>query len=318
MAYLDRILPMSFAGFRFPIAKLSLKCSLRHHVHEYPHASGGAVEGLGRKLYEVRVEVPAHETFRAYPQLLETMATLRTLFEGEQPWDLDIPHIGTMTARAIEWQDDLIARSRSGYATSITFLEDQSKQFLADKLVTTSTEILSTVDALKLALVSRPTADVLPDVTDPAAKEKLLQAEDDAWSGLFALIDDLTAVASGDDLYTAMVAQKAENAAARCAEINRSARSLNDWPSHTLLDALGDTWASMRALSRDALKRDRPTDTFVTKTRGDVASIAGAIYGDSTRGTELLKLNAFEDALDVPAGTVVVYYADVGARRAAA
>lgn len=318
MAYFDRILPMSYAGFAFPISKVSLKCSLRHHVHEYPHASGGSVEVLGRKLYEVRVDVPAHETFRAYPKLLETMATLRTLAEGEQPWDLVIPHVGTIQALIIEWQDDLIAKARSGYATSFTFLEDQSQQFLADKLVTTSTEILSVVDALKLALVSRPTADTLPDVTDPAAKDKLLLAEDAQWNGLFALIDDLTAVASGDDLYTATVAQKADNAAARCEDISRSVRSLNDWPSYALLDSLNDTWAAMNKLSRDALKRDRPTDTYVTKQRADVASIAGAIYGDSTRGAELLKLNAFEDALDVPAGTVVVYYADVGAGLAAA
>jgi prophage DNA circulation protein len=308
MAYLDRILPLSFAGYAFPARNYSLKGSLRHHVHEYPYAPGGAVERLGRKLYEVRVTVPAHETFRKYPLLLETMATLRTLAEGGQPWDLVIPHVGTMSATIIEWQDDLQAKARSGYDVSFTFLEDQSQQFLADKLVTTSTEIASTVDTLKLAVATRPTADLLPDVTDPAARQKILDAEEAQFDGLFALIDDLTAIASGDDLYTATIAQKAENAAERCRSISATARTLNEWPSSPLLDALADTWASMRTLAADVAKRDRPTDIFVTQARGTVAEVAAAIYGDSSRAMELLKMNAFEDALNVPQGTVVVYY----------
>ena len=308
MAYFDRILEVSFSGYPFPVRSLSLKGSLRHHVHEYPYAPGGAVERLGRKLYEVRVVVPAHETFRKYPLLLETMATLRTLAEGGQPWDLVIPHVGTMSATCIEWQDDLQAKARSGYDVNFTFLEDQSREFLADKLVTTSTAIGPAVDALKIAVATRPTADLLPDVTDPAARDKMLLAEEAMFDGLFALVDDLTAVASGDDLYTATVAQKAENAAERCREISESARTLNAWPSHGVLEALNATWASMRTLAADVAKRDRPTDVYVTRARGTVAEVAAAVYGDSSRAMELLKLNAFDDALDIPAGTVVVYY----------
>jgi len=308
MAYFDRLLQLSFAGFAFPTRSLSLKGSLRHHVHEYPYAPGGAVERLGRKLYEVKVSVPAHETFRKYPLLLETMASLRTLAEGGQPWDLVIPHIGTMSATCIEWQDDLVAKARSGYDVSFTFLEDQSQQFLADKLVTTSTQILTSLDTLKLIVATRSTAGLFPDVTDPAAADKLLLAEEVQFDGLFALIADLQAVASGDDLYTATVAQKAELAAERCRTISATCRSLNQPQSYALLDALGETWASMRTLAHDAQERDQPTDTYITQARGTVAQVAAAVYGDSARAVELLKMNAFPDALDIPQGTAVVYY----------
>lgn len=140
---LGRLPGASFAGFRFPIRELHVRGSLRHHLHEYPHSPGAALEGLGRRLYEFRMTAPFHETFRSYPKLYpETLASLRTIFDGGLAWDLVVPWIGTIQARCIEWTQHLVAKVQSGEDVELVFLEDRDEAFLIDKLVTTSAELM--------------------------------------------------------------------------------------------------------------------------------------------------------------------------------
>ncbi len=97
MAAFDALLRASFLDYPFPVQDIDVKGGLRDHVHEYPHAPGGAPEKLGRKLYEFTFTCPFLTGLRGYPKLWpETLATLRIFFEGQNTGDLVVPTIGTI------------------------------------------------------------------------------------------------------------------------------------------------------------------------------------------------------------------------------
>jgi hypothetical protein len=57
----DQLQAASFAGYIFPWSRIRVSCSLRDHVHIYPHAPGGQPEKLGRNLYEFHFTCPFHQ-----------------------------------------------------------------------------------------------------------------------------------------------------------------------------------------------------------------------------------------------------------------
>lgn len=310
MAYFDRILPVSFSGYRFPAKNFSIKGSLRHHAHVYPHAPGAALETMGRNLYEFRLEAMFHETLPKYPNLLETAATLRTLFEGGLAWDLNIPHIGTISAKCIDWEDNLVASARSGYDSKLTFLEDQSDQFLADKLVTTSPDVLSAADTLTTLLLERDTTPFYPELT-VLAREATLARENELLNDLLLAVDAFTSLDDQAQLYTDLVVVKAMAVETACARARDGAKSLGDYRSYKLLNAMAEVQAKARERRKDALRRGGSLETFETPQLMAVSQVAAFLYGDTSRAVDLLKLNSFADAMAIPSGTLVKFYPDL-------
>jgi len=92
----DQFQPFSFAKIPFPYETYSVTGGIRKHKHEYPHSDGGAVEKLGRELYEIHVSVnfTAGLVKQPYEELLNSLAALRSTFEEQTTDALVIPHIG--------------------------------------------------------------------------------------------------------------------------------------------------------------------------------------------------------------------------------
>lgn len=304
MAYLDRLPPMSFAEFKFPVKRVSIKGSLRHHVHEYPHSPGGALEGLGRRLYEVTAEVSAQETFPRWPKLIEAMASIRTFFEGGTIRELTIPHIGTIDARCIAIEEDVVARVRSGYDVRLTFLEDQDQAFLIDKLVTTSQELMPATETLRFLLAARDTTALLPGI-DELARDAALQEEARLFDRLLSLASTIGTLAREGP-----AGQKAQEVLGLCSHIDARARTLNDPRMHAVLDAFHEVWASAREIAADARKRGRKTLQFAVPAPGlmPITQVSTLLYGTSAKALELMRLNDLDDALQIRAGTLVNYY----------
>ena len=128
----DTLQRASFQGIEFPITSMTLKGGIRDHIHEYPHAAGGAPEKLGRKLYEVSMQANFQSTFRAYPRLWPSaLSKLRKIFEQQTTGDLVIPTIGTIQAYARNWTQQMEAKIRSGETATFEFVEDQGSEDLA-------------------------------------------------------------------------------------------------------------------------------------------------------------------------------------------
>ena len=78
-----------------------------------------------------------------------------------------------------------------------------------------------------------------------------------------------------------------------------------NWP---VLDAVHDVWASANAVSLDALAQSLPLESFFVPRTMTVSEVSIAVYGDTTYALQLLQLNAFDDALAIPPGAIVLYY----------
>jgi hypothetical protein len=106
----------------------------------------------------------------------------------------------------------------------------------------------------------------------------------------------------------AMLAQQADRVMNACATLEALAL-FNDPMNWPVLDAVHDVWASANAVSLDVLAQSRPMESFFVPRTMTVLEVSIAVYGDTTHALELLQLNAFNDALAIPPGTIVIYYA---------
>jgi hypothetical protein len=313
MAGLDRLPRASFAGFEFPVKKVTITGGLRHHVHEYPHTQGGATEPLGRKLYTIKMEATFQETFRKWPKLWpETLGTLRTLFEGGEPWDLVVPSIGKISARAIDWTITTEARIRSGESTDFTFLEEFENDFLVDELVTTSTA-LQPISSTFISLTKTRDTTPLLQGDSAAVRDAKLAKEKAMFDKVESLSNEIFNLDTDSDLYTPLLSEKAAELALQCGNIDQGAETMSDSRSYEILEALHELHAETARLSRDSLGKNRRVETYVTPSRMGVAQVATVLFGNTERAIEILKLNAFNDALSIPSNTSIKYYSTVSA-----
>jgi prophage DNA circulation protein len=288
----DQLQTASFAGYAFPWSRLKVSCSLRDHVHVYPHAPGGQPEKLGRNLYEFHFTCPFHGTLPKYPKLWpETLASLRVIFEGGRSFDLVVPTIGTITAYCVKWDEDADARHRSGVATEFAFREDASELFLV-------TEIIAARTAATFA--ARQTLD--KRVSDAGLT-------DSAFAKLSAAVTALEQVKDQFEIAAYAVASKAESVVALANRV-ASLPVLDDPRNYLVLDAVREVHFSALRLLLDAGKATgKVVVPHTVPTTMPVSLVSKAIYGDTTHSLEILRLNAIPDALAIPGGTQLRVYA---------
>jgi prophage DNA circulation protein len=309
MAAFDRLPLASFSGYQFPVKLVSIKGALRHHVHEYPHAPGGSTEGLGRKLYEIKMSAPMHEGFARWPKLWpETLGTLRTLFEGGEPWELTIPTIGTISARCIQWEQQMSAKARSGEDCEFTFLEEQQDAFLVDKLITNSTDLVPLSAKLDELAAARDTRRL--GIADQAVLQTVLATENAKFAKVSTLVAEVGSFDRNVEQYGALAATKARSAAKTCRDLYENARSLKDPANWELVAALQEVEVELVKLTKDALGTRRETRTHVVRKLASIGQVSTEIYGRTDRAQELLQLNDFDNVLAIAAGTRILYYAE--------
>lgn len=285
----------SWNGIEFPVRRLSVRGALRYHVHEYPHAAGGAFENLERKLYEVRMTCPFLQRFSKYPDLWPIrLATLRTQFETGEAGKLTIPTIGTITARCVAWPEEMDAKVQSGVMVEFEFIEDQSQLNLVETLIqAASANVESAAEAYTINLDDYKTT--------TGNQIDLLDAISLVANDVFALKDQA-------ELESLILSAKVDRLAAILQEADRTVVDLQNPKHYPLLNSMRDLWAANQQLFRDLQGRRSPLETLVVPMTMSIADISTRIYGDTSRAVELMQLNPLEDALAVPAGTSIKYY----------
>ena len=312
----DTLPRAAFAGFEFPVSKVRVSCSLRDHVHEYPHTPGGAPEKLGRKLYEFHFESPFFQGMQRYPKLWpETLASLRIIFEGGQSFDLVVPTIGTITAYCTSWEETADPKAgRNGVTASFSFREDQSDLFLVTNLIAQTTAGFQTNnEAYQQALADQQErlADAYAAGVDDPDILLLTGISSSALSTLNQVVtvanqvlDALTAAAG----FGFALASLAEDLVSAC----QTADALDLWADPTrfpLLDALHALWLSAQQLATDALSLGIKVVEYTVPQPGlPVGTISTAIYGDASHALEILQTNAIFNPFLVPGGTVIKAY----------
>lgn len=288
-AEFDKLKPMSFSGIPFPYKEYSVKGSYRKHIHEYPHVAGGAPEKLGRSLYSVSVTVDfrAGLASKKYPQLISDLGVLRALWEDGVTADLHIPHIGTVKMFADTWSERVQGTDRSNVAGDIQFIEDQESAFL----------VLETIQ-IRTA-----------DFTDAAyTLQGMPKSTASLWSTINNAITSVIAIKDQTDLYGSLVASKVDGLASLLSQADGFLDELNDPANGELLEALHRLWDATLSIKNDLLSQDDYLREYTVPLPMNVAQAAAAIYGDSSRGGELLQLNVIADPLNLPAGAKLRYY----------
>lgn len=294
MAAFDSLQRASFIGVEFPVREVDCNGGIRYHVHEYPHAPGGKVEKMGRKPYEIRMTVPFHANLFGWKDLWpDSLQKLRASWEAERTGDLVIPTIGTLPCVCVDWPGKMRANVRSGEDFELRFIEDTENAFLFDALVqAAANDVAGAAVALQDAADE---AEYKPSFLDSIAaltasigniKDQLQDVGGSVTSAI-SQIKDL--VQTADD-----TASFLKNPSAEVVKI---------------LDAMHELWDAVDRLDRDIREERAPLIDFFVPRDMSIGEIAAQLYGDASRGGELLGLNPVPDAFAVRAGTSLRAYA---------
>lgn len=312
----DTLPRASFDDLDFPVSRIVVTCSLRDHVHEYPHSPGGAPEKLGRKLYEFSLSCPFYTGSKLYPNLWpETLSALRLLFENQTSASLVIPTVGTITAYCTHWVETAEPKTgRNGVTVELSFREDQSDLFLVSNLLAQlSSGITSNTAAYAAALANqkgrlaavRAAGVDFPDVL------LLTQIDPTSLAALNLVLtvagQVLTALAEAANFGFAVAALAAD-----LVTVCSLAYDLPIWSDDTrfpLLYALGDLWLNAQQLQQDALSVGIQVVSYTVPQPGmGVGAISTALFGDASHAIDILQTNAIVDPFFVPGGTVIKAY----------
>jgi prophage DNA circulation protein len=290
----DQLPKFSFGGIVFPVEGYDVAGGIRDHIHEYPHAAGGAPEKLGRRLYTVKVRASFQATFDKYPGLWPTsLAKLIQFFEAQKTLPLVIPTKGTIQAYCRNWSSAVEAKVRSGERVDLEFVEDQSQANLISALVNVSTKNITTT------LANYNAAKILADFST-LPSTSIFDAISNA-ANAFLAIGDMTQAA------TNLVSAKLTALVDLIKQVDQ-ADFVKDPKNYPLITALHDLWDAAQTQAANINRKAIEPAVWVVSAPMAMSAIASALYGDTSRQTELMQLNAVEDVLRVPAGTAIRYY----------
>jgi prophage DNA circulation protein len=301
MAAFDSLQVARFGDIDFPWSRLRVSCSLRDHVHIYPHAPGGQPEKLGRNLYEFHFTCPFHNTLlrwqtrnngdNLWPQ---TLANLRYLFESGNSYELLVPTIGRINAYCTKWDEDADVKHRSGVSTEFSFREDASELFLTNELI--QVRAAATISARQNFQQSVQ----VTGITDSTG----------TFDKLVAAVNELEAMKGAADISAQAISYKAQSVVALC----QRAASLPvlDLPvNYTVLDSIRDMQSASQSLARDATKNSVPVVDYLVPGPFPmpVSLVSKRLYGDASHSLDIMRLNVLLDPLAIPPGTALKVFA---------
>ena len=291
MSAISQLKIASHGGIQFPYTECRVSIQARHHAHVYIHTSGGELEKLGLALRKFSFTIPAHDTlqppFRNFYS--QTLPRLWGLWSSLTTAPLVVPQIGTVQAMATD------ATRRIGLATSG---EPVEAQLLEDSTT------LATLDA-----VFRPSAQTLPTQLRAVVRSAPAAVPQSLLDRLTAAVGQAMSYAAQGDILARQWLTQIGHVAAVCEAIYQTP-ALALPANVAALDVLLEMHATAIQLRQDAQRRGRAVLTWPSRTpaRLSVVQVAAWIYGRTDRATELLALNEW-DPLNVPAGSIVRYYA---------
>ena len=297
MPTFDRFPPASFNGTKFPVADVELKGGLRDHVHEYPHSPGGTPEKEGRKLYEITFTVIAQDTLAKYPRFYsDVLPAFRGVFESQLTADLVVPNVGTIQAYCVDWTQKASGKSRSGESVVWHFREDMPPDDLDAFImsVSTSANLAGGVTNLGSAVDAAKTKNGLTQFLNKLGD-------------LIAKANDVLSYKDAGDLYGNVLEAKLLGVADLCRQIDRLPQAA-DPTNWRCVYAMADILKAARDAITDLDSKKQKLQVFSTPALMSISDVAKALYGDASRGMDILRLNAIEDAFAIPRGTSVRYY----------
>lgn len=284
----------AFGDIEFPYVSIGIKGSLRHHVHEYLHRPGAEIESLGRRAYEFRFGCQFHTDMPSWPDLYPSrLSELVSLCESEQTFDLYVPNLGReVKAKAIEWPRNLLATVRSGESVELVFLEDASERYTAANLIgTVANSAPAQIAAVQFEV------------------EKLAEPElTDLLDDLIAELDKWLSVKEDVELAIEYQHARVDGVFTRCQRL-AEAPAMQTTLATPALQATLALWANIARVKNDSLAAARPLAAWITDDdHMSVTDVAMKLFNGSPANTvEILKLNDFDDALDIRVGTRVRY-----------
>ena len=287
---LDRL---AFAGNRIPYQSIQVRGGLRDHVHEFPHAAGGAPEKLGRKLYEIEVTARFSsglldpDLFDLWPLQLNQLAQV---FERQDTQDLQLPSIGVIKAYCFNWNRTLSSALLNGEDVTLAFREDKSSDFLVEKALRGAvTGVYEKNTELQLeADTIEPKPDIFDAINDAANKVK--------------------AILEVKDLYGQLLEARIQTLVQLLEYADRHVEELNNPTNYAVLEALHDLWAATVDLAEDVMGKGIDLHAWIVPRLMTAGEVSTAIFGDTTHAVDVMNLNALEDPYEIPAGTTIKYY----------
>jgi len=299
--YIAELGPFSFGGIQVPATGYRVRGGQREVTHLYPHVNRGKVEKQGLELYSVDADLLFDTDSLLAPRYPDLhpgkLNALVAKFERGETADLYLPTRGTLRAFAKGWTVEMTATVTSGERMSVTFLEDDEDGFEVGSIAVTNAGDVKAVGLTVAELRAQYEAEM------SESDKSIFDQIDDAANAVRVALD------SGD-LAASVIKAKADHLVGLCSEAEDRITILQDPRTYPLTEAMHELWALGAQVQRDVLGRRSITQTYTVPTKMALPQVSLAIFGDSTRGGDLLELNFFRDAFAIQAGSVVSFYPD--------
>jgi prophage DNA circulation protein len=294
--HFDGLQACSFGGIAFPVEDVAVSGSQRHHVHEYPHTPGGALEKLGRAPYRIRVVPVFDEGIDRYdndamPLYPDRLNALQQFYENEVSANLVIPTLGSIQAFMSAFSRRMSSGLRSGERVEMEFVEDQSSRFLVQDMIRSDT-------ANDLSLK----ADAL---TEAATRAGFFDAVADVFNKITEIANDVLAIADTAEFYGNYAAGKLATLSTLIQQADARVTYLQSPENWLVLEALKDLGASAKGLYDTVVGENYRPRYFQVPRLMTIQEVSLAIYGRTDMAIDLLQMNAIEDSMAIPQGTQI-------------
>lgn len=277
----------SYEGIDFPASESDTEGG-HDSATNAPYLDVPEIQTTGPKAYKASVTIPLHEGVKWPSRLFpEVHRDLVRKFEEVPLGLLTHPTRGMFVAHVDSWKESQKSEVRSGFVLSVQFTEQRRSSEVLDF------SLASQSDPGELALASAAEA----DAAKPAAvtvTTTVVVATTTAFDFLEAATRTrLQASSTFDGLLVDLAARALDPAA-------------EDASAHTYRYALWRTRAAVLAYQTRYLgtRAPRRFTVPVVMSVHQIAALA-EVYGDFSRGAELLASNTILDPCEVPAGTVL-------------
>ena len=303
MSILDGLPRGSFAGIEFATERITMHGQGRQHVHEFPHAPGGAPEKLGRGLWYFTVHANFQNTFSGFQAQPKAQSLypdacnkLRRFYELQITDTFQHPTVGQFQGFIISWRQDYDPKLRSGEKVEFEVLEDQRDNFLTQTSAVQTTSSMSTSQAAIDAQLSAVRNAL-----------KMTDADMGLFDALRAGVNSISALSDTGNLYTGLLQAKCLEVSNLCGQLDGT-HSMQDPRALGLVDPVHDIWSAAMNI---AAQQAAALSTKTTPRTMTVQDLSTWLYnGDVSRASDLLTLNAnsIPDPTAIKAGTQIKYF----------
>lgn len=195
----------------------------------------------------------------------------------------------TSSAYAFDWTETLDAKCMNGESLELQLREDQ--QFMLDSAIDVrGTGLYAAMNEMSAWMQVLPDAPKLKDLFDSLQEG----------------VNLVTSVADQVELVGNQIEAKIARVESICNQMDSALGILSKPVNMRLLDALHSTWEAAVKLHKDILQTGASPLKYTTGAAMTIAQVAQAMYGDTARAMDIMKMNAIEDPFRIPRGTMLL------------